>query len=63
MFIIKMKLEDADKKSIEWNLQGLNKQPLKFLDYGTAEREAHFVRQKHKEIEGFSCVVIEEKNA
>ena len=60
MFIIKMNLKTEDKKSVEWDLQGLDKRPLRFTEYRHAEREAELQRNKHSDVEGFSCLVIEE---
>lgn len=62
MYVIKMKLQDDNKKAIEWYLQGFDKRPLRFASYGLAEREAYYQQQKHKSVNGFSCCVLEETN-
>ena len=61
MYIIKMRVEDKDKKSIEWNLQGFDKRPLRLPDYALAHREAMYQKDKHSHIDGFSCSVVEAK--
>ena len=55
-----MKLKTDDKKNVEWELQGLDKRPLRFTEYRHAEREAESQRTKHFDVEGFSCTVAEE---
>lgn len=64
MFVVKMKVQsDKDKNSIEWYLQGFDRRPLRFQEYGIAEREAIYQREKHGNIDGFSCVVLEDRDA